>query len=228
MKFGITQKFTCSYLPEEEEQLLVCMLPSEALKTAYPELVNLGFRRSGEQLYRPHCGNCKACESLRIMCNEFSFSKSQKRVQSKNKSLTVSMRFDERDDYYPLYEAYIEANHKDGSMYPANYEQYSSFIRCQWQKPLFVEARDEHQLVAVAVTDKLKDGLSALYTFYHPDYSHRSLGSFMILEQIKATLSLGLDYLYLGYQIDDCKKMNYKQKFRPHQRFINNQWVIYR
>ncbi len=228
MKFGITQKFDCSYLPEKEEQLLVCMLPSSQLKDSYSELVKVGFRRSGEQLYRPHCENCNACQSLRILCNEFELSRSQKRVINKNKDLDISVRFDEHDDYFSLYERYINSQHSDGSMYPANFEQYSNFIRCSWQRPIFIEARLDNTLVAVAVTDKLMDGLSALYTFYEPEQSNRSLGTYMVLQQIEITKRFQLPFLYLGYQIDMCKKMNYKQQYTPHQRFISNRWIIYR
>ncbi|MEM0909773.1 MAG: arginyltransferase [Pseudomonadota bacterium] len=228
MKFGITQKFTCSYLPTKEEQLLVCMLPSSELKESYSELVKVGFRRSGEQLYRPHCEACNACQSLRILCNEFVLSRSQKRIKNKNADIDISVRFEEQDDYFELYERYINAHHTDGSMYPANYEQYTNFIRCNWQRPLFIEARCDNHLIAVAVTDKLFDGLSALYTFYEPTMSKRSLGTYMILKQIDITKRFQLPYLYLGYQIDECKKMNYKKHFTPHQRFVSNRWIIYR
>lgn len=228
MKFGITQKFRCSYLPGEEEQLLVCMLPCSQLKESYSELVKVGFRRSGEQLYRPHCETCNACQSLRILCDEYALSRSQKRILNKNKDLDISVRFDEHHDYFALYERYINANHSDGSMYPADYEQYKNFIRCSWQTPIFIEARRNSELIAVAVTDKLFDGLSALYTFYAPEFAKHSLGTFMILQQIEITKRFQLPFLYLGYQIDECKKMNYKKQFTPHQRYISNRWVIYR
>ncbi|MFC3120510.1 arginyltransferase [Agaribacter flavus] len=228
MKFGVTQRFPCNYLQGEEEQLLVCMSPSEELPQVYGNLLNNGFRRSGEQLYRPHCAHCNACQSIRIMVNEFTYSRSQKRILQKNKSLTLHERHDERDDYYPLYESYINQMHADGTMFPANYEQYANFVRCQWQQPIFLEARDEGKLVAVAVTDQVEHGLSALYTFYSPDYQARSLGSFMILKQVALTKDKNLPFLYLGYQIDECRKMNYKQKFKPHQRLVNHKWLIYR
>lgn len=228
MKFGVTQRFPCNYLEGEQEQLLVCMSPSEELPTVYSQLLHNGFRRSGQQLYRPHCAHCNACQSLRIICSEFAPSRSQKRILQKNKTFTIHVRHDERDDYYPLYEAYVNKLHADGTMYPANYEQYANFVRCKWQQPLFIEARDNGKLIAVAVTDKINHGLSALYTFYSPDYQANSLGTYMILKQIEKTKEEGLPFLYLGYQIDDCRKMNYKQKFKPHQRLINHKWAIYR
>lgn len=227
MKFGVTQEFECSYLPEQEERLLVCMEPSETLQESYPKLIQAGFRRSGEQLYRPHCKACNACESLRILTHTFLASRSQKRILNKNLDIEVMIHEGERDDYYPLYERYINASHSDGSMFPPSYEQYRNFIHCYWQSPIFIEGRINGELIGVAVTDKLSSGLSALYTFYEPSLYKRSLGTFFILQQIKACVDLGLPYLYLGYQIDQCNKMNYKNKFYPHQRLRDNRWILF-
>ncbi|MFC4699672.1 arginyltransferase [Glaciecola siphonariae] len=224
-KFGVTQAFSCNYLPNEQEQLLVCMAASDELAGLYGQLMHAGFRRSGEQLYRPHCPNCNKCHSVRVCTHEFSASKSQKRVLAKNADLSIKATHQERDDHYPLYAKYIEAFHADGSMYPPSYSQYRNFIRCQWHQPLFLEARSEDgELLALAVTDRVSDGLSALYTYYRPDQTKRSLGKFMIMQQIAHASLIGLPYLYLGYQIDECKKMNYKTSFHPYQRLMNDTW----
>lgn len=225
MKFGLTQQFTCNYLPEYKEQLIVSMAPSEELSDAYSQLMHAGFRRSGEQLYRPQCPSCDRCQSIRVLSKCFTPTKSQKRVLNKNRDWLVRVSEHERDDYYPLYERYIEALHADGSMYPPSYEQYRNFVRCQWQQPIFIEARkSDGTLIAVAVTDKVKDGLSALYTYYSPEYEKYSLGKFMIMQQIEKSQAMGLQFVYLGFQIDECRKMNYKTAFRPFQRLINDMW----
>lgn len=228
MKLGLTQRFNCNYLPEQEEQLLVCMSPTEELPTLYKQLLHAGFRRSGEQLYRPHCPSCSKCQSVRVIAEQFCTSKSQRRILSKNADLNVKVSDQERDDHYLLYALYIESMHADGSMYPPSYVQYRNFIRCQWQHPLFIEARDQSGvLLAVAVTDQIDDGLSALYTYYAPNAAKRSLGKFMIMQQIHHAKLLSLPYVYLGYQIDECYKMNYKTAFRPFQRLIDNHWQLF-
>lgn len=226
MKFGVTQSFDCSYLPDKEEQLLVCMEDNSSLVEYYSTLIQAGFRRSGDQLYRPHCKMCNACESIRVLCADFSPSKSQKRILNKNKHIQIKMVKEQRDDYYPLYERYINNAHSDGSMFPASYDQYRNFVHCNWQSPHFIEGRVNDELVGVAVTDQVNSGLSALYTFFDPNLSKLSLGTFFILQQIQMSQSLGLPYLYLGYQIDACNKMSYKKNFTPHQRFQQNQWVL--
>src|SRR4029453_8742800 len=74
------------------------------------------------------------------------------------------------------------------------------------------------ELVAVALTDVLSDGLSMVYSFFAPGERDRSLGTFMILDHIARARRLGLPYVYLGYWIDGSKKMDYKARFLPQQR----------
>ncbi|MBF7072581.1 arginyltransferase [Glaciecola sp. MH2013] len=226
MKFGITQAFDCSYLPDKKEQLLVCVEPKETLSDIFSQLTQSGFRRSGEQIYRPHCNNCSACQSIRVISRAFSPSKSQKRVLSKNRDIQIKISDHDNPDYYPLYERYINEVHNDGAMFPATYEQYTSFVNCEWNQPLFIEGYIKDELIGVAVTDVLDDGYSALYTFFNPELSARSLGTFFILQQIALCAQQDKAYLYLGYQIDDCRKMNYKKNFYPTERFIHDKWVL--
>jgi len=226
LKFGITQQFDCSYLPDRKEQLLVCVELPAVLQHVFSDLTESGFRRSGEQIYRPHCLHCNQCQSIKILARAFTISKSQKRVLSKNKDLQIKISQQNKPEYYLLYEKYINNVHFDGAMFPASQEQYDGFVNCEWQRPIFIEAFLNDELIGVAVTDKLKYGYSALYTFFKPSMSKRSLGIFFILQQIQLTADEHLPYLYLGYQVDACKKMNYKQNFYPHERFFNNKWHL--
>ena len=92
MKFGITQIFGCSYLPDEREQLLVYADSTEQLALRYGQLIQVGFRRSGEQIYRPHCPDCNACQSVRIPVDAFTPSRSQKRVKSVMRTFLLNVR----------------------------------------------------------------------------------------------------------------------------------------
>ena len=98
------------------------------------------------------------------------------------------------------------------------------FLYCDWSDTDFIEIRHNDQLKAVAVTDKVSDGLSAVYCYFDTSEAQRSLGNFCILQQIQLAESLGLDFLYLGYWIDQNKKMKYKADYRPLETFVNNQW----
>ncbi|WP_100657074.1 arginyltransferase [Alteromonas flava] len=224
MKFGLTQTFECSYIPAQREQLLVYVEENDDQNAQYELLIRAGFRRSGEQIYRPHCPNCNACESLRIPVHEFRPSKSQKRILAKNNDVSVQYRREALPEHYQLYERYISGRHADGSMYPPSPSQYENFIHCSWNQPLFFEAWHADKLIAVSVVDELSDAYSALYTYFAPELADRSPGKLMILKILEHAQNQAKDFVYLGYQIDACQKMNYKKDFYPHERFFANQW----
>jgi len=229
-KVGITKTFPCSYLPDREERLLITVDDRLQNNQSYSLLMAEGFRRNGEQSYRPHCPNCNACQSIRVLVNDFIPSKSQKRSIKRNSHLEIKISEQLKDNYYPLYEKYINTCHQDGSMFPANQQQFKSFVSSQLTKQLFIETwgeiNGEKALLCLAVTDVLINGLSAVYTFYHPELKANGLGVFSIITQITLCKQNNLKYLYLGYQIDECQKMNYKNRYFPFESFVNGQWLL--
>ncbi|WP_018694083.1 arginyltransferase [Algicola sagamiensis] len=224
LKLGITQTFECSYLNDETEQLLVVLDQGCYNEYAFEHLLEMGFRRSGSQIYRPHCPFCSACESIRVRRGQFLPSNSQKRVLKKCQDFTLHYSWYPKETYYQLYEKYINERHMDGSMYPPSRSQYENFLLCHWLDICFIEIRNNDQLIAVAVTDTMPDSLSAIYTFYDPSYEKWSIGTFCILKQIELLDLLDKSHLYLGYQIENCHKMRYKSNFLPHERLIRGEW----
>jgi leucyl-tRNA---protein transferase len=87
-----------------------------------------------------------------------------------------------------------------------------------------VEYRRSDDLLAVALTDVLGDGLSMVYSFYEPDEASRSLGTFMILDHIARARRMGLAYVYLGYWVRGSRKMDYKARFLPQERLGPDGW----
>ena len=225
IKIGLSQRFECSYLSDREEQLLVILDPSCYTPQGFEALLKQGFRRSGEQIYRPHCPACNLCKSIRVNAPLFTPSRSQKRKLNKVKDFTVAISTTEKPAYFELYTRYINERHADGTMYPPDRNQYDSFLLCRWMPIHFLELWHDDVLVAVAVTDVMNNALSAIYTFFDPDYAHLSLGSVMIMKQIEHAQEMDMQYVYLGYQIDECKKMRYKKQFLPAQQLCNDHWI---
>ena len=109
----------CSYLAEQEATTLF-IDPRQAISIdLYTQLSIMGFRRSGDHLYRPHCSRCNACVPSRVRVDGFSRSRSQNRVWNRNQDLRVveASNIDD-DEAYQLYHRYIEGRHADGDMYP--------------------------------------------------------------------------------------------------------------
>ena len=103
-------------------------------------------------------------------------------------------------------------------------QAFSGFLLCDWANTAMIEFRDQGQLMAVAVSDQLPDALSAVYTFYEPQASRRSLGVFAVIWQIEQAVRDQLQWLYLGYLIKSCQKMAYKANYNPHEQLLEHGW----
>lgn len=228
LTLGVTKGSKCSYLPDESERLLVVYPNSQLSSSTYQQLMAQGFRRGGNDAYRPHCEDCNACQSIRVNVSGFLPSKNQKRVINKNKKLTFKWTSTPTTDYFELYSQYITHRHQNGSMFPPSRDALNTFTQCDWLDIYFLESYIDDELVSVAVCDLLGDGLSAVYTFFSPEHDANSLGRFSILKQIQQCHALGLEYLYMGFQIDACDAMNYKKQYLPNERYIDNQWIKYK
>lgn len=226
LRFYQTLPHACSYLPDQEANTLFLDPQQEINADVYSSLSSLGFRRSGAHLYRPNCNNCQACRSVRVKVQHFQPSKQQQRCLKRNQNLTCTLvpaKF--KAEHYALYERYLNARHADGDMYPASEEQYRGFLLTDATWASLVEIRcAQGQLVAVAAVDQLHDGLSAIYTFFDPDLPKLSLGVFAVLWQIEQAKQMNLPYLYLGYWVQSCRKMNYKTNYQPLEILDKQTW----
>jgi arginyl-tRNA--protein-N-Asp/Glu arginylyltransferase len=226
-QFFLTPPHPCSYLDGRNARTLF-LDPRDAIDlTTYTALTRVGFRRSGSHLYRPYCDGCSACVPTRIRVSDFRWSRRFRRIRQRNDDLEVSVREPVcNGTNYELYARYIRARHADGGMYPPTEAQFRSFLTSEWSNSTFLTLSLHGRVVGVAVTDRIADGLSAIYTFFDPDCSQRSLGVFAVLAQIEHCCANDIPYLYLGYWIRDCAKMRYKIDFRPIEVLISNRWTV--
>ena len=80
------------------------------------------------------------------------------------------------------------------------------------------------RLIGAAIFDRGSNCLSAVYCYYDPAESKRSIGVFSILAQVEICRRWELDYLYLGFYVAGCNHMNYKSAYKPHERLIDGEW----
>lgn len=194
-------------------------------------LISSGYRRCGDLYYRNECSNCQACLPIRIPINRFSLSKSQKRVLKKNKP-TVCIKGDLNfsDEKFKIYKKYQLNRHKE-----ENYTEMDLITIINDQMLTDSGATFELQffcndkLCGFMTVDKGTETLSAVYSVYDIDLPENSLGTFFILSLIDFARENNYEYVNLGYFIPNCRKMNYKSKFKPFEIFdINNQkWIEY-
>ncbi len=227
LRFFLTPVHPCSYLSDRNAATLFVDPDAEVNSNLYGQLAKLGFRRSGEHVYRPQCPTCTACKSVRIPVAHFEPSRSQRRTWTKNSDLSVStMPATMVTEHYELYERYVSQRHPGGGMDMSTPDDYARFMLSDWSNTWMHEFRCGKRLVAVAVTDQFPEGWSAVYTFFEPQEASRGLGVYAILWQIKQLRRLGLPWLYLGYWIAECRKMAYKADFRPLEVHSGDQWRL--
>lgn len=225
LQFYLTASYPCNYLEQHEARSQVAT-PSALITTpVYSELVRHGFRRSGDFTYRPRCDQCQACVSTRIPVAESAASRTQRRAWKQHHLLLARvLPLQDSDESYALYQRYQRARHAGGGMDNDSREQYRHFLLQSQVDSMLVEFRENGVLRMVSLIDLLSDGLSSVYTFYDPDVSGSSYGTYNILWQTALCRQLQLDYLYLGYWVRDSAKMAYKANFRPLQGLIRGQW----
>ncbi len=226
LQFYTTAEYPCSYLPERAARSQVAA-PTHLIDTeVYSDLVQKGFRRSGLFTYRPHCDHCNACVPVRIDVARFQPNRSQRRTWRRQQELTVritGLRWD--DEHFNLYQRYQSHRHPGAGMDDDMHGQYRQFLLTSRVDTRLAEFRNsDGDLLMVSVIDILHDGLSAVYTFFEPE-AEGSLGTWAILWQIEQCRQGGLPWLYLGYWIEESRKMTYKSAFKPQQLLRSGIWT---
>jgi arginine-tRNA-protein transferase len=205
----------CSYLPGRVASMQYA-LAGDRLRDIYRGLMDLRFRRSGDIAYRPACESCEACVPIRVPIAGFQPSRSQRRVLRRNSDVAVAcgplVADDEHYDLFARYQLEVHAGEMLGSR--------ADFEHVMGQSPLNTVAmsyRVSGRLVGVGIVDVFTDALSSVYFYYDPEERRRRLGVFSGLSEIGEGRRRGLDYWYIGFYVEGCRKMEYKRQFRPHE-----------
>ncbi len=210
---------SCSYIPGNEQTTHYKIIQECGIEYN-AHLVERGWRRFGNMFFRPMCASCDACESLRIDVKNYSFSKSERRVIKKNSKIkTLLRRPTASHQHIALFEKYHDYMHeKRGwdkqAINIKNY--YMSFVNGYNEYGFEVLFFDEEKLIAVDLIDILPNGISSIYFYYDPDYSHLSLGKYSMLRQISYAKSNDLEWIYMGYYVSECQSLAYKSDYKPY------------
>ncbi len=175
-QFFLTAPAPCPYLPGRLERKVFTHLVGERASALNDILTQGGFRRSQNIAYRPACEGCRACVSVRIVVDGFRWTRSFRRVMKVNERLIGTERpATPSSEQYSLFRRYLDARHGDGGMADMSALDYAMMVEDTHVDTMVVEyraagvdtaihGRGTGPLIATALTDRLSDGLSMVYS----------------------------------------------------------------
>jgi arginyl-tRNA--protein-N-Asp/Glu arginylyltransferase len=186
----------------------------------------MGYRRQGALLYDVQCPSCRACEPIRLRADTFQPSRTQRRIfRRASELLDVEIGpLEYSDERVALYNRHKIERGLSLRELPMSPDGYRSFLVDRCCDAFEIRYLRAGELVGVAVTDRGKTSLSAVYTYYDPALSPLSPGVFSILTQVELMRRWGLSFTYLGLYIEASEHMRYKGTYLPHERLIDGQW----
>lgn len=226
--FYTTAPLPCPYVAGRTERKVVTEITGADAEAVHDRLSRAGFRRSHNIAYAPVCPSCQACVPIRIPVASFQPDRTLRKIARANANLDgfeVAARA--TAEQFQLFQRYQQMRHGEGDMATMSFYDYRAMVEDTPIDTFMAEFRDaEDRLIGACLTDRLGDGLSAVYSFFAPGLDKRSLGTYTILWLIERTRTLGLPYVYLGYWVPESRKMAYKARFRPSEILMGGAWRV--
>ncbi|MCC7284413.1 MAG: arginyltransferase [Acetobacteraceae bacterium] len=221
-----TAALPCPYLAGRIERKLVTELAGGDAESLHDRLSHAGFRRSHNIAYAPVCPGCASCIPIRLNTALFQPDRTQRRILRANAAVDAfEVPARATTEQFALFQRYQAARHGDGDMADMGFYDYRAMVEDTPIETMMVEFRDEDDtLVACCLTDRLSDGLSAVYSFYDPTRPKLSYGTLVVLWLVMRARELGLARLYLGYWVPESRKMAYKARFRSAEVLLGGVW----
>ncbi len=217
--FYTTAPLPCPYLAGRTERKIVTELSGTDAEALHDRLSRAGFRRSHNIAYSPVCPGCQACIPIRIVAGAFEPDRTQRKVARANADVLAA------EMPARAIHRYQKARHADGDMAAMGFYDYRAMVEDTPIGTGVVEFRDPaDRLIGACLTDRLSDGLSAVYSFYDPAAEKRSLGTHAVLWLVDRAREMRLPYVYLGYWVPESRKMAYKARFRPSEVLMGGTW----
>lgn len=226
LRVVVDESDVCPYLPEQTSRMPLCLPVQAITPTRLDALLDAGYRRSGCFFYRTQCPRCTACEPLRLEVARFTPSRSQRRAQKLGQQcLEMCVAAPVIDDQRVLlFNRHRRDRRLDHGQPPATPSDYQAFLLSSPGQTLELSFWWEGQLIAISIMDVGQESLSAVYCFFDPRAARFSPGTYAILQQIEWARKHRMTWLYLGLYVSSNRHLNYKARYRPHQRRQQDRW----
>lgn len=210
----------CEYLPEETKQNILFFAPPLSSSTV-EQLISYGFRHFGNFWFKPQCPSCRKCRGISIDCENFTPTKSQRKLLRKNSDLRFSVHEVKIDkEHLDLINRYHKYQATTFSWREQEFTQESyaeSFVHHMNTAKEYQVRNSEGALCAVGIIDCTEELQSSVYLYYDPSYRKKSIGIWTILKEIELCQKRGRRWLHLGLFNKEARTLNYKGNFHPYE-----------
>ena len=215
----------CPYLDDREACMPLRLQLAPLVDRAMDDSLEAGDRRVGRMVYRTACPQCSECVPLRIPVGSMELTKSQRRVARRNRDVRVEIGPPTAsDDRLELFNRHRLERGLAESGRPMSADEYSGWFIQSCCRTVEMRYLVGDRLLAVGIVDLGDQDTSSVYFYFDPDESKRSLGTFSVLTEVGWLRARGGRYHYLGLFVADCRHLNYKARFFPHERKIGHAW----
>lgn len=174
-----------------------------------------GYRRNGNCLYSMKCRGCDSCLAIRLHASTFRPNRNQKRAWKRNGDVDKELYPLTPDkENLDLCERFLRSRYPKENNNAPGY--YRDFFLNNIVSSAQIQYRVDRVLVGTSIIDIGYNWLNAVYFYFDPEESKRSLGTFNILHLIDLCREWEIEYLYLGYLIREVSAMSYKENFKPY------------
>lgn len=216
----------CPYLDGNDARMPLEYPRGGVSPAAFDHLLESGYRRSGIFVYHPQCPKCNECVPTRVDLQNFSLSKSMRRVTNRGDrelqcGWNTPVADQQRADLYNRHRRQRSLATDDSDV---TIETYHSFLASSCTETLELSIFMSGVLVGVSIMDIGANSVSAVYTLFDDSAAKYSPGTYAVLKQIEWANKNQRRYVYLGLYVRDNVHLNYKSRFKPQQRLINESW----
>ncbi len=188
--------------------------------------IKAGYFNQSEGAGEFKCPSCRKCFSTAVKIDEYSPSKSQKKLLRKNKDLKFSFTepFATREAY-DLFQDYLRNRHPDSNMLYFSFEEFRDKVMGHSSVAIL---KLNNKVIAMSLIDSDSEIIVGDYCFYNTAISkERSLGTLMDLKILEYAQEKKVPFTSFGAINNESPKLKHKGNYSGTYISTDSKWSAY-
>lgn len=186
-------------------------------------------RRVGRALYHTSCPSCSACKGIRVPVDEFEPTRSQRRVLRRwpdDSHVEIGPPTLTEDKLILFNRHKRDRGLADPDDDPMSGAGYLGWLVHSCFDTVEMRYYIGRRLAGVGIVDLGREAASSVYFYFDPskEIARLSPGVYSVLQEIEFCRRTGRDHLYLGLYVKGCGQLDYKARYKPHERLVDGAW----